>query len=497
MMRVREIRKELTWKEVLDKDPQYCKWVLSRTKPPRPARNPALAGVRRAQPRPAAGPARRSTTTTWCGSSIIPARSPPPQPPNVCCRAFAPETGDAHEGDGVTRVSLQQDTPYAVLHENNYDGAVPKARQEAYASCGARNCQASSCASTNDRDVWVLPTTKPLDLKKTGAELSWRRARHGDTTVYWLLNQLRAHPPPREPAARGNAQPCGCVAVGRACPRDEAGVAAPSTTTNAGSSVAIAGERRRDRRTGAPPTGRRRRARRRSRRRHCAARPPPSSTRSRPRPAAELGAVRPSAHAAARRPKPGGRRARAGDAAAVGHVDGRRRSRRRRRRRLRWKPRSGVKTSGGPVDFPPIVVAQRSRFPAATSAAGVCCSGSPSAGVHSAVMPSKAARILARAALPRRRELHRQRRRVEVEHHHLVGVFRSRHPRRHLVEHRAGTARWSPRTRGCGASQPSYVTWIVAAASTFRSVSGSSGTGEWHTSMSSRCGHRGASTGSK
>ena len=75
------------------------------------------------------------------------------------------QTGDAHEGDGVYFTSLQQDTLYAVLHENNYDGAGGRGRRP---TCVRRkNLPGVVCASTNDRDVWVLPTTKPLDLKKT------------------------------------------------------------------------------------------------------------------------------------------------------------------------------------------------------------------------------------------------------------------------------------------------------------------------------------------
>ena len=41
------------------------------------------------------------------------------------------------------------------------------------------------------RATSLLPTTKPLDLEKTGAELSWKRARHDDTTVYCFTDRHR------------------------------------------------------------------------------------------------------------------------------------------------------------------------------------------------------------------------------------------------------------------------------------------------------------------
>ena len=101
-----------------------------------------------------------------------------------------PTWADAHEGDGIYFTSLQQDTPYAILHENNYDGARRMRGQEAYVRVLRKKLPGVVRAST-DKDVWLLPTTKPLDLEKMGAELSWKRARHGDTTVYCFTDRHR------------------------------------------------------------------------------------------------------------------------------------------------------------------------------------------------------------------------------------------------------------------------------------------------------------------
>ena len=106
---------------------------------------------------------------------------------NPSIRAFS---GDAREGDGIYFTSLKQDTPYSVLHENNYDRARNLRAQNVYVRVRRKKIPAVVRASTSpDRDVWVLPTTKPLDLDEVGAELSWKKqpwgdSRHGDKLVY-------------------------------------------------------------------------------------------------------------------------------------------------------------------------------------------------------------------------------------------------------------------------------------------------------------------------
>ena len=99
-------------------------------------------------------------------------------------------SGDAREGDGIYFTSLKQNTPYSVLHENNYDGARRLRAQNAYVRVRRKKIPAVVRAPTSpDRDVWVLPTTEPLDLDEVGAELSWKTmpwgySRHGDNDVF-------------------------------------------------------------------------------------------------------------------------------------------------------------------------------------------------------------------------------------------------------------------------------------------------------------------------
>ena len=195
MMWFGKYENELTWKEVLVKDPQYCNWVLNqRSSRPgfqefqrwlmKQAAQPRQAQPRQAKPRQAPPRQSQDDNVVWLFHYTNTDAAKEIRNSQCLLPSIQAKTGDAHEGDGVYFTSLQQNTPYAVLFANNYDGARRKRGQEAYVRVRRNKLPGVIRASTNDRDVWVLPTTKPLDLKKTGAELSWRRARHGDTTVY-------------------------------------------------------------------------------------------------------------------------------------------------------------------------------------------------------------------------------------------------------------------------------------------------------------------------
>ena len=194
---------EKTWDELLTDDPPYCEWVLGlgrqrlqslpgapelqkwlREQKMQPAKKTSTQ-----KPKKSGAKNKRSElkwlyhyTSTERAKQILSSHSL-----NPSIRAVS---GDAREGDGIYFTSLKQNTPYSVLHENNYDGARRMRAQNAYVRVRRKKIPDVLRASTSpDRDVWVLPTTKPLDLDEVGAELSWKKqpwgdSRHGDKLVY-------------------------------------------------------------------------------------------------------------------------------------------------------------------------------------------------------------------------------------------------------------------------------------------------------------------------
>ena len=195
-----------TWDEVLTDDPAYCEWVLRidserfrspyapqfqkwlREQKMPPAKKTPTKKFEK-KPKKSGAKTKRSEpewlyhyTSTQSAEKILDSGSL-----NPSIRAVS---GDAREGDGVYFTSLKQDTPYSVLHENNYDGARRLRAQNVYVRVRRKKIPAVVRAPTSpDRDVWVLPTTEPLDLDEVGAELTWKKqpwggSRHGDKLVY-------------------------------------------------------------------------------------------------------------------------------------------------------------------------------------------------------------------------------------------------------------------------------------------------------------------------
>ena len=197
---------EKTWDELLTDDPPYCEWVLGlgrqrlqslpgapelqkwlREQTMQPAKTPTQKSKKK--PKKSGTKSKRSElewlyhyTSTERAKEILSSHAL-----NPSIRAVS---GDARQGDGIYFTSLKQDTPYSVLHENNYDGARRLRAQNVYVRVRRKKIPAVVCASTSpDRDVWVLPTTEPLDLEEVGAQLSWKThppggSRHGDNVVY-------------------------------------------------------------------------------------------------------------------------------------------------------------------------------------------------------------------------------------------------------------------------------------------------------------------------
>ena len=155
---------EKTWDEVLTDDPGYCRWVLKLRGP----RFLSYPGARELQDwlREQQG---RDNNVVWLFHYTDTASAKSILSSHCMLPSIRAKTGDAHEGDGIYFTSLQQDTPYAILHENNYDGARRMRGQEAYVRVRRKKLPGVVRAST-DRDVWILRTTKPLDLENGGGE---------------------------------------------------------------------------------------------------------------------------------------------------------------------------------------------------------------------------------------------------------------------------------------------------------------------------------------
>ena len=198
---------EKTWDEVLTDDPAYCEWVL-RQEGPRFQSFPGAPQFQKWLREQKMPPAKKTPTEKSekkpKKSGAKNKRSEPEWLYHYTSTPSAEEirdsgslnpsiravSGDAREGDGIYFTSLKQDTPYSVLHENNYDGARRLRAQNVYVRVRRKKIPAVVRAPTSpDRDVWVLPTTEPLDLEEVGAQLSWKThppggSRHGDNVVY-------------------------------------------------------------------------------------------------------------------------------------------------------------------------------------------------------------------------------------------------------------------------------------------------------------------------
>jgi len=184
---------EKTWDEVLRDDPGYCSWVLMQ----RGQRFLSYPGARELQEwlREQKTTAERSVSSpekdVWLFHYTNTESAKEIMSSGCLMPSIQAISGDALGGDGVYFTELQQATPYLTLHDNNYDGARRLRGQEAYVRVRREKMPGVVRVSTSlDRNVWVLPTKKPLDLAKAGAELSWKRPRHGDTTVYRFYRRV-------------------------------------------------------------------------------------------------------------------------------------------------------------------------------------------------------------------------------------------------------------------------------------------------------------------
>ena len=176
MIKFGKYQDELTWKEVLDKDTQYCEWVLNKGSQTQPRFREFQRWLIKEAPQPRL---LYHYTDSKAAKKILGSGVLKPSLKSV---------GDAFHGDGVYFTSLDPETTsFAELHENNFDGARKYKGQEAYVVVEAAKVPRLRDASHWDRggsprDIFVAQGKKPLELSKVGGRLSWKK----DANEYWF-----------------------------------------------------------------------------------------------------------------------------------------------------------------------------------------------------------------------------------------------------------------------------------------------------------------------
>lgn len=160
---------EKTWEEVLLEDPAYCDWILSQ-----PTRLGGVTGFAAFQKWLMAVKSRRPAGVLYHYTDTSSAKA------ILGSGVLLPSlksSGDAYYGDGVYFTSLSpQNTTYAALHDNNYDGALQQRGQEAYVAVDRAKIPRLVQVDRLDRDVFVALRSKPLALSQVDGRLSWKNA---------------------------------------------------------------------------------------------------------------------------------------------------------------------------------------------------------------------------------------------------------------------------------------------------------------------------------